>query len=106
MMICFYGLIGKSEGCKVADRKRVIAINGVPARVLATPMAKVDCVESRLPVRRKFLDFENHFGTRLERLFLALKEDDFERIRRLCKFGYYLVPKKAVEKQSVEMLGK
>jgi len=67
--------------------------------LIAYRKAKVDCIGSRLPERRKFLDFEDHFDSRIERLLHVLKEDDFERLRRLCKFGYYVVPKRAVAKQ-------
>ena len=70
--------------------------------LIAYRKTKVDCIGSRLPERRKFLAFENHFDSRIERLLRALKEGDFERIRRLCKFGYYLVPKRAVEKRRNE----
>lgn len=70
--------------------------------LIAYRKTKVDCIWSRLPERRKFLAFENHFDSRIERLLRALKEDDFARIRRLCKFGYYLVPKRAVEKRRNE----
>ena len=70
--------------------------------LIAYRKTKVDCIGSRLPERRKFLNCENHFDSRIERLLRALKEDDFERIRRLCKFGYYLVPKRAVEKRRNE----